>query len=88
MKITVTAEDITNGQAGDAKCCPVALALRRAGYRLPMVSWDGINVVGKYYTGQLMSYNADHPVARFVRDYDMDNKVVPFEFECPDMPQD
>ncbi len=37
MKIQVTKECIEKGQRKSKSCCPIALALKEAGYRLPLV---------------------------------------------------
>lgn len=73
MKVTVTQEDIDNGDRTQSRC-PIALAISRA-YGLKNIGVGGFSVTGMSKTRWL-------PVEAqlFVRDFDNGHPVKPFEF--------
>lgn len=76
--IKVTQKHIDKGEAGYVAQCPIALALREAGYKRAGVSlgrWsyeDG-------HSPRIMHKNT-HSMSRFVRRFDRGLPVVPFTF--------
>lgn len=78
MKIEVTQDDIVSGKHGIARLCPVALAMRRAGFHNPIVGEDEIVADGR-------TWKTPAFVSEFVQDFDGGETVVePFTFELPD----
>lgn len=80
MTIEVTDEDIDFGLMCDAECCPVARALRRAGFRDVAVYEDYTKI------GALRIAHS-HAVAVFVARFDYERSVQPFSFDFPEAPQ-
>lgn len=84
VKVTVTAEDITQGTRFDVYTCPIALAFKRA---FPKVhsSYVGIDAAFVEATENTKE-NANHyPLSTeaidFVYDFDHGKDVKPFSFE-------
>ena len=75
MKIQVTQADIDNGIPEDDCRCPIALALKRAGY--PAYVGD-FKVEMEDGTEVLLPDSARHFIERFDRDF---TSVSPFEFD-------
>jgi hypothetical protein len=79
MKIEVTAEDIKNG-IRTLKCdCPVALALKRAGLREPIVNCDKVFFFPKLHSPQDIR-PLPKKVTAFIRKFDDNRPVQPFSF--------
>jgi hypothetical protein len=78
----VTQEDIDTGQRVNAFCCPVAKAISRVmgGRYLVSVSTHSIGVLN-LDTFKWEYFTPDAEVTRFIRAFDMREKVEPFEFE-------
>lgn len=76
MKIQVTQEDIDNGESGNGYLCPIAIALKRAGFKSPAV-WDFIDD-GDY------QIKTPKKAFKWLLDFDTGIEVTPFEFEIPD----
>ena len=79
MRISVTQTHIDMGSIGDSDNCPVALAAFDAGLVAPSVGpvslshgMDALNVT---------RHRLPDSVINFVRDFDADKQVKPFEFE-------
>lgn len=79
MKIKVTPEDIAQGKRGDATCCAVALAARRAGLQGVRVDGDGMTW-GTDSSNEGFSSISD-AVHYFIEKFDAGQLVDPFEFE-------
>ena len=83
IKVTVTEEDIANGEPGEPCRCPIALAVRRAvSGSDPFVSYEEVEFAGDFYplpSAALQFISLfDHSVSR--------RHVKPFEFEMqPDV---
>jgi len=93
MKITVTAEDIAQGEPKDAIYCPVARALTRVWDRPAWVCWG----TATYFADRapdsslefptfLVSFKFDLPdqVNEFIERFDEGDTVEPFEFDIAD----
>jgi hypothetical protein len=90
MTITVTQEDIDNGERWDCALCPVALALKRAIGKPVSVNADGgLTVVDYDLASDLASFTSYSPViashqdsvTEFIRKFDEGDDVEPFTFE-------
>ena len=77
--IAVTATDIKNGEPSNAKACPIALAIKRAGIRFPS-KFIG---VGYYDIGLNGGATVPLPLAaqEFIDKFDHREKVKPFGFK-------
>jgi hypothetical protein len=83
IHVSVTAEDIAAGKAGDCYRCPVAIALARVTgdreshvYGQDWMMW--IDVGGR-------TIQAPYEVEEFVRGFDDRKSPGPFDFELPDL---
>jgi hypothetical protein len=80
MTITVTQEDIDNGDLGEAFCCPIARAAQR------VLNTD-VGVTSSYLTISeefgWRDVRAPQEVTAFVRAFDRNQEVRPFDFELP-----
>jgi hypothetical protein len=63
MKVTVTAEDIRLGVKRGMCDCPLALALKREGYKNVEVEYDSVELEGRYY-------NLSLAAQRFIKSFD------------------
>lgn len=75
MKIQVTAEDISRGEAGDNYGCPIALAARRAGIDVAV----GTDKVLTRRSG--VRYLLPPEAVMFIEKFDRKMMVEPFEFD-------
>lgn len=75
MKIFVTGQHIQKGKRGTLRSCPIARALKDAGFTHVEVGSDGVRVDG---------IDLDPPfppkVRRFVNQFDNGDVVEPFDF--------
>ena len=75
MHVSVTAEDITHGQRGNLRSCPIALALNRQTGGLWVVSsntaWDGLETV----------YVLPLEAAQFIKQFDAVGAGAPLDFD-------
>ena len=77
MKISVTQEDIEQGQRENCNYCPVALAIKRV-----VKPWD--MAVGTSTCGiNAHSYTLPTVAMMFIDSFDKGLPVQPFEFELP-----
>ncbi len=74
MLISVTQQDIENGVDCDTQCCPIALAIYRVA---------GQCTVGKHSVEFASGGRVPLPwcAQQFIRDFDHERDVEPFEFE-------
>ncbi len=76
MKICVTKKDIANGTPTEPDCCPIALALIRAGFNDVSVDTDNVRLfVGK------PSLKLPQKAIDFIEQFDNGEEVDPFTFE-------
>lgn len=75
MIVKVTQEHIDKGRKSSCVSCPVALAFEEAG-KLAFVGVEAVRPLGGFIEARL-------PVeaTRFIRAFDRDEQVTPFEFE-------
>ena len=78
VTISVTENDIINGKSKDGCECPVALAMRRAGFDEMMVGPTYFYPNGVTEPG---AHAAPEVVRFFVDDFDAGRLVAPFSFE-------
>lgn len=92
IKIQVTQEDINKGISGNCTECPIALAVLRAlpHFQMVRVGHDMIHCwvfaedkeKGRWhYNAGNRTYDIPREAQDFIRDYDRDRPVEPFEFE-------
>lgn len=79
MTIEVTEQHIKKGNAGSCGSCPIALALKDAGFKHPVVDHSSFCyiMVGGGIKKLSLPYNAIDFIVRF----DSGKKVHPFSFE-------
>lgn len=82
--IEVTQEDIKKGERGMARCCPIALAVRRALGVEQVVVFTKVDVKGKFII------DSPPKVLRWACDFDDCLPVSPFSFylDVPAQPED
>lgn len=91
MKIVVDAEAIKNGIAKNRYECPVALAIRKAGYKTVFCCPNDILVgreLGMAPSGPGMRrifLDPAHPARSFMFAFDKGEPVEPFEFELEEV---
>lgn len=76
MLLRVTKEDIEKGEPQSCYQCPIALALKRAGFERVSVEADGIYADEQFAPS---TYQVDDFVAAF----DSEQDVEPTEFDLP-----
>lgn len=76
LTVTVTADDIAEGEALSCSACPVALAIRRLGYPHARVDWGYAMMRG--YDARIELPPA---AVKFIEDFDDGRVVHPFVFE-------
>lgn len=87
IKIEVTADDIENGSARRARCCPIALACRRAGLEDPAVFPGMRDGQGSIFHGPAdpivgrKHIPLPEVAAEFIIAIDEGAEVEPFSFE-------
>jgi hypothetical protein len=83
VKIQVTEEDIKNGTPCQDWCCPIALALRRAGFLAAKVGRSRcfVQSAGDDETCTWRQPALPADAREFVRDFDEGYPVDPFEFD-------
>ncbi len=79
MNITVTKEDIEQGQRRDPEQCAIALALLRAGLEHFGVMGPSVMVADSW--GRLTSLKLPEVVSDWIFNFDAGNTVAPFSFE-------
>jgi hypothetical protein len=77
MKIQITEKCIKNGIRRDVHCCPIALALQRAGLRDVHVSNRYIQGNGKF---KHYAFKLPRKAIAFIWDFDRKKPVKPFAF--------
>ena len=80
MKIRVLKKDIDMGRPHSAQRCPIARALRRAGFKNVMVFSGGFSNNGTVR----VKYKFPDIVNLFIERFDHDWTVKPFTFTLPD----
>ena len=85
MNITVTKNDIEQGQRRDPEQCAIALALVRAGLQHFGVMGPSVMVADRW--GRLTSLRIPEAVSDWIFNFDAGNEVSPisFELELPDV---
>jgi hypothetical protein len=73
--IEVTRECIAEGVRGSYRYCPVAVALRRAGFRNPWVYRDTMR-----FNRRKMTLKTPPEAVVFIREFDRGMTVEPFSF--------
>lgn len=95
MTIHVTAQHIKDGKRNDCCICPVALAMKDAGFPTAMVGTERLHPytglpalpyelhkrMEKILTMQLEGILSPRTVVNFVLDFDAGKQVEPFSFE-------
>lgn len=86
--ITVTPEDILNGERADSCKCPIARALRRA-----VPHSDGVEVCEHFFVfhdNGIRWFTSLLPLeaVRFMEEFDAGGNVAPFEFQITFFKQD
>ena len=79
MKISVKEHHITEGKQGNAEECPVALACFDAGLVAPSVG--PVSIACGADLLNLTRYRLPDKATKFIRAFDSDAPVKPFEFE-------
>ncbi len=77
IKLSVTQQDIDEGEKASCTKCPVALALQRALGRQDDAAMVGMGMVNLFIDGN--SHKVPDAVRDFVRSFDSGDKVEPFE---------
>lgn len=72
--ITVTQEDLLNGECGNGESCPIALALKRMHYDEIFVGDDEVII-------QDEQINLPDNAREFIQEFDNDGDFAPFSFE-------
>ena len=81
MRIEVTAEDIAAGRQCDGECCPIALAMKRAGWTgRPHAAYSFLTNGSAYGMRSRTPRDAQAWMARF-DDEDFRAECKPFSFE-------
>lgn len=83
MKIKVTKHHIYKGSLGNCYECPIALALKHAGFTNVWVVDLDLQV---YYNGRNRILPTPQSCYDFIHNFDKGQDVEPFEFEL-DLPQ-
>jgi hypothetical protein len=83
LKITVTQEHIENGEACSSDSCPLALALKEAGFKNAFVG-GGYIFFDSRDPDRYIAMRWD--IYDFVRDFDTKKPVRPFTFELKNIP--
>lgn len=78
MKIKVTEDHIKKGKPANTYCCPVALALKENGYEDATVGESKAYAVKD---GNTVTLKLSDSASSFIRKFDMNEQVEPFEFE-------
>lgn len=78
MKIKITENHIKKGKPANTYCCPIALALKENGYEDPTV---GASKAYAVKDGNMISLKLSDSAIRFIKKFDKNEKVEPFEFE-------
>lgn len=75
-KLVVNKSNIKNGKRNNAQSCPVALALKRMKYTDVIVTSDGA-----FFIKNNVTYYCNLPkkVQKFIKKFDIADKVEPFE---------
>lgn len=83
MKITVTTEDIKNGLADSPCLCPIALAMKRAGFEFPPRLDNGVHPTQIYCSkdGRKLVLPTPDVAREFIYAFDEARDVEPFEFD-------
>lgn len=82
MKIEVTEQDIKAGNRKSSLCCPVALAMKRAGIKKPAVTGCYVSLFNEK---RLIHVKLPSVVEDFVDNFDNEGLVWPFSFDL-DLP--
>lgn len=80
--ITVTADDIAQGEAGNCKACPIASAMRRELLR-------GVEVLAHtwcFSSGEPTSRRLPTLAVEFIKSFDSGEPVKPFSFTVATLP--
>lgn len=78
-KITVTKDDIDQGEPGQEDCCPIALACKRAGMKDPFVT---VTTVRYLHGGKRIVRKLPEKATAFIEEFDEygTQKCRPFSF--------
>lgn len=76
--VRVSQKHIDNGERNDAKCCPIALAFRDAGYSPVVVTEMKILFM---MNGEVHSMPVILDLEQFIFDFDSGREVEPFDLE-------
>jgi hypothetical protein len=79
LVVSVTQDDINNGQRGNPWSCPIALAAKRALHE-PELSVDGCHLNIEEYGAMVGCFDLPDECSEFVRAFDDGEAVQPFEF--------
>lgn len=80
MLIKISQQDINLSTRGSCKNCPIANALKRIGFKNPVVANNSIYIDGD---GEFTKRKIDLPkvAINFLMDFDFGNQVEEFEFD-------
>lgn len=82
MIISVTTSMIAQGDRCNGACCPLALAIKAFGYDDVMVVTDHVDFYDEF-GGVCATLPLPSVAQRFVRQFDDNRTVEPFEFDMP-----
>lgn len=85
MRVEVTQEDIGKGVARAPNNCPIALALKRAGWARASVSASAIGFKARGAEKFYWTYAVPENAKSFLFDFDAGRPVSPFSFDLPDV---
>ena len=81
MQINVSPYHIKRGIRNSVRNCPVARAMRTAGFTVISVNYTTIEVF--IARGQNTCFKTPNTVAQFINDFDLKRHVLPFHFQLP-----
>jgi len=80
MKINVTQLDIDTGKPFSGAKCPIAIAIKRAVPTAHKINVGAVEI-SFWQGGRRRGFDTPNSAANFVRQFDQQNRVEPFEFE-------
>lgn len=86
MKIQVTQEHIDKGEQCESGYCPIALAMKDAGFQNPCVSANQVDWHSPENEWEVRWAYLPHEVQVFILNFDDDkSRVRPFAFDIPEL---
>jgi hypothetical protein len=75
LKVTVTQEDIDEGERGECSRCPIALAIKRV-FSNTFVSVNGADARVEEVDGRRRWYSLSKSAREFIASFDSDGKIA------------